>query len=98
MNRLTGDIGLTCNDCGSVFNLRQEYQVNLQPPKFCPQCGTANLVINGAKVADYLKAACFADVDPRLVQMLFSVWATDDTFKRLYPRFVDYLENELEHG
>lgn len=96
--RLTGDVGLTCNDCGSVFLVRQEYKVNLQPMKFCPQCGTANLKPHKAALPEYLTAACFADVDPRLVQMLYSVWAQDAEFLRMYPRFVDYLENELLHG
>lgn len=98
MNRLTGDVGLMCNDCGAVFTLRQEYHVNLNPPKFCPQCGTANLVVEGAKVASYLKAKCFSDVDPRLVEMLFSTWAQDAEFRRIYPRFLDYLTNELKYG
>jgi hypothetical protein len=96
--RLTGDVGITCNDCGGVFTVRQEYTVNLQPLKFCPQCGTANLRMHKAPLAEFLKAGCFDEVDGRLVQMLYSVWATDDTFKKLYPRFVDYLENELVHG
>jgi ribosomal protein S27AE len=98
MMRLTGDAQLTCNDCGSVFMVRQEYQVNLQPVKFCPQCGTSNLTIHKAPLEQMLKASCFSGVDGRLVQMLFSVWATDDELKRMYPRFVDYLSNELKYG
>jgi len=96
--RLTGDVQLACNDCGSVFLVRQEYQVNLQPVKFCPQCGTANLRVHRAPLEQMLKADCFSGVDGRLVQMLYSVWATDDELKRMYPRFVDYLNNELKYG
>jgi hypothetical protein len=98
MMRLTGDFQLTCGDCGAVFMVRQEYTVNLQPMKFCPQCGTANLREHKAPLQEMLKAACFSGVDGRLVQMLYSVWATDAEFKRIYPRFVDYLNNELKFG
>lgn len=98
MSRLTGDIQVTCDDCGAVMLIRHEYQANLRPVKFCPVCGTANLKTHTAPLAQMLKAACFSHVDPRLVQMLYSVWAVDPDFKRLYPRFVDYLNNELLCG
>jgi len=95
---LTGDLQLACNDCGSVFLVRQEYQVNLRPVKFCPQCGTSNLKTHRAPLEQMLKADCFSGIDNRLVQMLYSVWAMDDELKRMYPQFVDYLQNELKYG
>lgn len=98
MNRLTGDVQVTCGDCGAVMLVRQEYNVNLLPIKFCPICGTANLKLHRDALAEMLHGACFAHVDPRLVQMLYSVWATDADFKQMYPRFIDYLNNELLVG
>ena len=96
--RLTGDIQVTCGDCGAVTLIRQEYRVNYSPIKFCPQCGTANLKLHHAPLAEMLRSACFANIDYRLTQMLFSVWATDGDLKSSYPRFIDYLRHELEFG
>lgn len=98
IGRLAGDVQVRCDSCGAVLLIRMEYQANLQPCKFCPQCGTQTLTLIEAPLREFLRAACFRHVDPRLVQMLYSVWATDDTFRKLYPRFVDYLENELKYG
>ena len=95
---LQGDVKLTCGDCGSVFMVRLEYKVNLQPVKFCPQCGTQNLRMHKAPLAEYLQAKCFSGVDPRLVQMLYSVWGSDDEAQASFPRFVDFLRDQLENG
>ena len=96
--KLTGDVQLTCDDCGAVLLIRNEYSVNLNPTRFCPMCGTPTLRSHKAPLAEMLKAKCFAGVDARLVQMLYSVWATDEKLKALYPRFADYLQNELKFG
>ena len=98
IGRLTGDVQLTCGDCGSVFMVRQEYTVNTLPLRFCPQCGTANLKTHKAPLSEMLKARCFSQVDHRLVQMLYSVWAMDAQAKADFPRFVDYLNDQLVNG
>lgn len=96
--RLTGDVQVTCGDCGAVTLIRQEYRVNYSPVKFCPQCGTPNLKLHKAPLAEMLRSACFANIDHRLTQMLFSVWALDAVAIAKYPRFIDYLRYELEFG
>jgi len=98
VGKLAGDIQVTCNDCGGVFLLRQEYTVNLLPIKFCPQCGTSNLRVHASALSEMLKAGCFAGVDGRLVQMLYSVWALDPDAKTDFPRFIDYLNDQLENA
>lgn len=97
---LTGDVQVTCGDCAAMFLIRPEVMVNLLPVKFCPICGTANLTQRKVVLSEILKAKVFsdADVDPILVQMLYSEWASIENNKLAWPRFVDYVQFQLEHG
>jgi hypothetical protein len=96
IGRLTGDINVTCDNCGAVLLIRNEYSANLAPAQFCPMCGTPSLRAHSAPIKEFLAAKCFNGVDPVLVQLLYSVWGTDADVKAEYPRFVDYLNHELE--
>lgn len=98
IGNLTGDIQVTCGDCAAMFLIRAEVTVNLLPVKFCPICGTANLTPRKVVLSEVLKAKCFADVDPILVQMLYSEWATIDNNKLAWPRFIDYVQFQIENG
>lgn len=98
IGNLAGDVQVTCGDCASMFLIRAEIQVNLLPIKFCPICGTQNLAPRKVVLSEILKAKAFSGVDPVLVQMLYSEWATNDNNKLAWPRFVDFLEWQLENG
>jgi len=98
LGSLAGDVQVTCGDCASMFMIRAEITVNLLPIKFCPICGTANLTPRRVVLAEILKSKAFSGVDPLLVQMLYSEWATIDNNKLAWPRFVDYVQFQLENG
>ena len=98
IGNLAGDVQVTCGDCAAMWLIRAEVTVNLLPIKFCPICGTANLTPRRVVLAEILKSKAFADVNPVLVQMLYSEWASVDNNKLAWPRFVDYVKYQLENG
>lgn len=98
IGNLAGDVQVTCGDCAAMFLIRSEIKVNLSPIKFCPQCGTANLTMRRVVLSEILKSRAFSGVDPTLVQMLYSEWASIDNNQLAWPKFVDYLKWQLENG
>lgn len=90
---MAGDMLLLCDECSQLFTIRLEGELNLAPPKFCPCCGTASLRKVKSAIAACLKGACFADINPQLVLLLYSQWAQERAGgpHPSHERFVDYV-------
>jgi len=84
-----------CHACGQTWCIDAICVTNTKPPTICPCCGTPTLHRIRSSFLS-LTAPCFAHADPKLVSLLYEVWATNRTQEqRDHPSFVTYLNAQL---
>jgi hypothetical protein len=92
---LTGDSLWLCDACSQLITIRVELPTQMLRPTFCPWCGSEALRSVKSTVKEQLKGKCFADIDPQLVGLLYSVWRTETDG---HASFLSYVDAQIAGG